>query len=136
MEWNTGGIFGMEQNGILKIWNTIRIFGKYSGILFEYQKNRIYSEILGKMVFEQYSGIFKYCQAKKHKQQNNCYFFGLYFKNYHKFALCTKEKDYLKCSTPLKIQKVKRFPYSWIFANINKLTQRVGTILLRKVKLQ
>ena len=65
MEWNTGGIFGMEQNGILKIWNTIRIFGKYSGILFEYQKNRIYSEILGKMVFEQYSGIFKYCQAKK-----------------------------------------------------------------------
>ena len=32
--WN----FGMEWNGILKIWNTIRIFGQYSGILFEYWK--------------------------------------------------------------------------------------------------
>ena len=69
MEWNTGGIFRIEWNGILKIWNSIRIFGQYSGILFEYWKEAKYSGNTRKMVFRNTEVLV---QSRK---QKNTYFF-------------------------------------------------------------
>ena len=74
MEWNTENL--EYYSNIWSVFrNTIRILEK-----------RRYSEIPGKMVLEQYSGILKYCQTKK-EGKATVTSFGLYFKRYHKYAM-------------------------------------------------
>ena len=80
--WN----FGMEWNGILKIWNTIRIFGQYSGILFEYWKKAILRNTRkngNRVVFRNTEVL----SGKKKEGKRTVTSFGLYFKRYHKYAM-------------------------------------------------
>ena len=85
MEWNTGGNLEMEWNTILNIWNTIRIFGPYSGILFEYWKKAILRNTRKngtRVVFRNTEVL-----SGKKEEKTTVTSFGIYFKRYHKYAL-------------------------------------------------